>query len=59
MVKDKAQTESNINKNQNNIGNLKADKESQQKTLDFVRAKTGTVEQMNSIKKKSANKKMQ
>ena len=51
LVKDKAQTESNINKNQNNIGNLKADKESQQKTLDFVRAKTGTVEQMNSIKK--------
>lgn len=66
LAKDKTKTEEKAAKNQNEIGNLKSDVDNQNKTLEFVKAKTGTVEQMNSIKKeiskqedavKNANKK--
>ncbi len=51
LSKDKTKAEGKAADNRNKIANLKADLDNQNKTLEFVKAKTGTVDQMNSIKK--------
>lgn len=51
LNKDKAKTENKATENRNEIGQLKANMDNQNKTLEFVKAKTGTVDQMNAIKK--------
>jgi chromosome segregation ATPase len=51
LNRDKAKTENKATENRNEIGQLKANMDNQNKTLEFVKAKTGTVDQMNAIKK--------
>lgn len=51
LQRDKSKTESKISTNKQEIAKTQADKENQEKTLEFVKAKTGTVDQMNAIKK--------
>lgn len=51
LQKDKSKAESKISANKQEIAKAQADKENQEKTLEFVKAKTGTVDQMNAIKK--------
>ncbi|MBK7690276.1 MAG: hypothetical protein IPJ31_03875 [Bacteroidetes bacterium] len=51
LAKDKSKAEGKAAENRNEIAKLKADVDNQNKTLEFVKAKTGTVDQMNAIKK--------
>lgn len=51
LQKDKGKIESKISKNTIEIGALKADMEAQQKSLELVKTKTATIDQMNALKK--------
>lgn len=50
-AKDKAKYEKKKTEKTQDAAKLKSDLDNQQKTLEFVKAKTGTVDQMNAIKK--------
>lgn len=51
LIKDQAKLENKQRSKKAEIATLKAEVENQNKTLEFVKAKTGTVDQMNAIKK--------
>lgn len=51
LAKDKAKSEGKASDNKQEIAKRKADLDNQNKTLEFVKAKTGTVDQMDAIKK--------
>jgi chromosome segregation ATPase len=51
LLKSKSKTESKQSQNNIEIGSLKSDMENQQKTLETIKTKTATIEQMDALKK--------